>query len=80
MIIELKSDTKQLVHNKDRCSLWVSKNDKSFICSITFQERDDGTVLITLIPNDATIKTTILKPDPTAKDYEYMAVPPKTGD
>lgn len=77
MKVELKSDTEQVGNNRDRCSLWISKNDKVFICSITVQERNDGTVLITLIPNDTTVKTTVMKPDPTAKDYEWMAIPNK---
>jgi len=75
MKIEIKSDQKQIGGNRDRLSLWVFKNDKTFICSITVQERE-GNVLLTIIPNDATIKTTVLKPDPTAQNHEYMAIPP----
>lgn len=71
MKIEIKSDQKQIGENRDRLSLWVFRNDKTFICSITVQERADK-VLLTIIPNDTTIKTTVCKPDPTAQNYEYI--------
>ncbi len=77
MKVALKSDIEQIGGNLDRCSIWISKNNKEFICSITIQERKDGTTLITLIPNDVSEKIAVLKPDPTAKDYEWMAIPDK---
>ena len=73
MKIEIKSDQKQIGGNKDRLSLWVFKNDKTFICSITVQEREDN-VLLTIVPSDTTIKTIVLKPDPTAQNYEYIGI------
>jgi hypothetical protein len=73
MKIEIKSDQKQIGRNRDRLSLWVFRNDKTFICSITVQEREDN-VLLTIIPNDTTIKTIVCKPDPTAQNYEYIGV------
>ncbi len=73
MKLEVKSDQKQIGGNRDRLSLWIFKNDKTFICSITIQERKDN-VLLTIVPNDPTIKTTVLEPDPTAKDYEFMGI------
>ena len=71
MKIQIKSDEKQIAGNRDRISMWVFKNDKTFICSITVQERKDN-ILLTIIPNDGSVKTNVLEPDPTAQDYEYM--------
>lgn len=73
MRIEIKSDQKQIGGNRDRLSLWVFKNDKTFICSITVQEREDN-VLLTIVPNDTTIKTIVCEPDPTAQNYEYIGI------